>query len=161
MPFNQLGPLLFRKVAILQYTYFVFLVHISKAFSKCEDSWKTHYAICINLKNSFIPTRLYLRYTRESEMLRPRFFIAKNTCRPLAKKSNPLEACLREQKYNLKAIMRRDHKSYMGSPCLSLSLFSCWYCPDHSHSLCATTLALKVHVTIFNSWIARMRKSEL
>ena len=46
--------------------------------------------------------------------------------------------------------MRRDHKSYMGSPCLSLSLFSCWYFPDHSHPLCATTLAWKVHVIIFS-----------
>ena len=57
---------------------------------------------------------------------------------------------MREQKYNLKAKMRRDHKSHMGSPCLSLSLFSCWYFPDHSHPLCATTLAWKVHVIIFS-----------
>ena len=57
---------------------------------------------------------------------------------------------MREQKYNLKAILRRDHKSHMGSPCLSLSLFSCWYFPDHSHPLCATTLAWKVHVIIFS-----------
>ena len=99
MPFNQLEPLLFRKVAIfVQYTYFVFLVHISKAFSKCEDSWKTHHAICINLKNSFIPTPLYLRYTRESEMLRPRFYIGKNTCRPLAKKIKSFRGMLARAK---------------------------------------------------------------
>ena len=30
------------------------------------------------------------------------------------KRENPLKKCFRKQKYNLKAIMQRDHKSYTG-----------------------------------------------
>ena len=32
------------------------------------------------------------------------------------KKTNPLKTCWREQKYNFRAMMRRDHKSHLGSP---------------------------------------------
>ena len=39
------------------------------------------------------------------------------------KRENTWKTCLREQKYNLKAILRRDHKSYMGSPCRSAFTF--------------------------------------
>ena len=40
-----------------------------------------------------------------------------------AKRENPLKTCLWEQNYNLKAIMRRDHKSHIGSPCRSVFTF--------------------------------------
>ena len=45
---------------------------------------------------------------------------AKSTCRRLAKRKKSLKDILARTKYNLKAIMRSDHKSHMGSPCLSL-----------------------------------------
>ena len=49
-------------------------------------------------------------------MLRLRLSMTESTCRPLAKKKNPLKTCWREQKYNFRAMMRRDHKSHLGSP---------------------------------------------
>ena len=40
------------------------------------------------------------------------------------KRENPLKTCLWEQKFNLRAIVQRDHKSHMGSPCRSVYLYS-------------------------------------
>ena len=47
------------------------------------------------------------------------------------KKGNPLKTYLWEQKCNLKAIMRRDHKSHMGSTCRSVFTFILRIRPFH------------------------------
>ena len=47
------------------------------------------------------------------------------------KKGDPLKTCLWELKYNLKAIMRRDHKSHMGNPCRSVFTFILRILPFH------------------------------
>ena len=75
---------------------------------------KTHQAIRINLKNSFIPTPPF----RLNPI--PYIYTLKAPVDGWRKERNPLKTSLREQKYNLKAIMRSDHKSHTGSPCLSL-----------------------------------------
>ena len=39
------------------------------------------------------------------------------------KRENLFKTCSLEQKYNLKAVTRRDHESHMGSPCRSIFTF--------------------------------------
>ena len=59
------------------------------------------------------------------------------------KGENPLKKCLRKQKYNLKAIMRRDHKSYIGYS--SRSVFA--FIPQKECATC-TTAWLQLTTTI-------------
>ena len=59
------------------------------------------------------------------------------------KRENPLKKCLRKQKYNLKVIMRRDHKSYIGYP--SRSVFT--FIPQKECATC-TTAWLQLTTTI-------------
>ena len=84
-------------------------------------------------------------------MLRPRFYIAKNTCRPLAKKIKSLKVMLARAKMNATGNNatrpQRPHGESVSVFIFILMLiFSTW----ESHPLCTTTLAWKVHVIIFS-----------
>ena len=63
--------------------------------------------------------------------------VSKKTSIISYKKGKSLKDMLVRAKYNLKAIMRRDHKSYMGSPCMSVLTFilkiRLFYCKKGPH----------------------------
>ena len=49
--------------------------------------------------------------------------ILQNLRSSLTKRENLFKTCSLEQKYNLKAVTRRDHESHIGSPCRSIFTF--------------------------------------
>ena len=73
-----------------------------------------------------------LEFDTQSSLTENNFY--KTSDHLLQKSLNPLKKCFRKQKYNLKAIMRRDHKSYIGSP--SRSVFT--FIPKKKCATCTT-----------------------